>query len=164
MVVSSRLPYFLDLSKGINKNIQIFNVPKEIQTEEKLLKFSWHSVTFAAGGIGEVSAAASLLHSFSGTVGRSVGSCGSTCGWTQVPLIRTGALGVWDLLASWAFHGISRDSWNLKSILGPKMGEIWRNLGDSMTAMTMSQDGYQESCVSAAVANVWPFRSEPSME
>jgi hypothetical protein len=40
MVVSSRLPYFLDLSKGINKNIQIFNVPKEIQTEEKLLKFS----------------------------------------------------------------------------------------------------------------------------
>ena len=80
------------------KQSNIQHVPKEIQTQEKLLKFSWHSVTFAAGGIGEVSAAASLLHSFS-SVGSSVGPCGSTCSWTQVPLIRTGALRVRDLLA-----------------------------------------------------------------
>lgn len=160
MVVSSRLPYFylflrsFKRDKQKHSNIWKFR-PKKIAAQSFLAE----SVTFAAGGIGEVSAAASLLHSFSGTVGRSVGGpCGSTCGWTQVPPIRTGALRVWDLLASSGILGISRDSWNLKpSILGPKMG-------DSMTAMRMSQDGYQESCVSAAVAYVWPFRSEPSME
>ena len=81
--------------------LSIQHVPREIQTQEKLLRFSSQSVTFAAGGIGEISAAASLLHSFSRTVGTGsdVGPCGSTCSWTQVPLTRTGALRVWNLLA-----------------------------------------------------------------